>query len=226
MAERESRRRRQFTEEFKGDAVDLVRSTGRPIVQIAQELGIYDSTLGNWVRQDRIDRGQREGLTTDERARLGRLEAENARLGMERDLLKRTVAFWSKRHRRREPLPLCRCPEGRWVPSRRCLRRGRGVSLGFLCLGGQEHPGTVSGRAGRSRADRRDPQRPHRVGRHLRVAAGDRRAWPARPEGEPQAGGAPHGRPRPGRASSSPPAQPHQAGCGHAARAGSAGSAV
>jgi len=96
MAEEQSRRRRQFTEEFKRDAVDLVRATGRPIAQIAQELGIYDSTLGNWVRQDHIDRGQREGLTTDERARLGRLEAENAKLRMERDLLKRTVAFWVK----------------------------------------------------------------------------------------------------------------------------------
>jgi transposase len=96
MAERESRRRRQFTEEFKRDAVELVRTSGRPIAQIAQELGIYDSTLGNWVRQDRIDRGEREGLTSNERARLSRLEAENARLRMERDLLKRTVAFWVK----------------------------------------------------------------------------------------------------------------------------------
>ena len=96
MAGKEHRRRRQFTEEFKRDAVDLVRSTGRPIAQIAQELGVYDSTLGNWVRQDRIDRGEREGLTSDERARLSRLEAENARLRMERDLLKRTVAFWVK----------------------------------------------------------------------------------------------------------------------------------
>jgi transposase len=96
MAEKQSRRRRQFTEEFKRDAVDLVRSTGRPIAQIANELGIYDSTLGNWVRQDRIDRGEREGLTSDERARLGQLEAENTRLRMERDLLKRTVAFWVK----------------------------------------------------------------------------------------------------------------------------------
>jgi transposase len=96
MADKERRRRRQFTEEFKRDAVDLVRTTGRPIAQIAHELGIYDSTLGNWVRQDRIDRGEREGLTTDERARLARLEAENAKLRMERDLLKRTVAFWVK----------------------------------------------------------------------------------------------------------------------------------
>jgi transposase len=76
--------------------VELVRATGRPIAQIAQELGIYDSTLGNWVRQDRIDRGEAEGLTTEEQARLRRLEAENAKLRMERDLLKRTVAFWVK----------------------------------------------------------------------------------------------------------------------------------
>jgi transposase len=96
MEEKQPRPRRQFTEEFKRDAVDLVRSTGRPIAQIAQELGIYDSTLGNWVRQDRIDRGEAEGLTTEERTRLRQLEAENARLRMERDLLKRTVAFWVK----------------------------------------------------------------------------------------------------------------------------------
>ena len=96
MAEKQSRRRRQFTEEFKGDAVELVRSTGRPIAQIANELGIYDSTLGNWVKQDRIDRGEREGLTSDEQARLRELERDNARLRMERDLLKRTVAFWVK----------------------------------------------------------------------------------------------------------------------------------
>ncbi len=90
------RSRRKFTEEFKRDAVELVRATGRPIAVIAAELGIYDSTLGNWVKQDRIDRGEREGLTSDERARLRDLEADNARLRMERDLLKRTVAFWVK----------------------------------------------------------------------------------------------------------------------------------
>ena len=90
------RTRRGFTKEFKRDAVELVCSTGRPIAVVARELGIYDSTLGNWVRQDRIDRGEREGLTSDERAQLRELQAENARLRMERDLLKRTVAFWVK----------------------------------------------------------------------------------------------------------------------------------
>ena len=94
--QRSQRTRRGFTKEFKRDAVELVRSTGQPIAVVARELGIYDSTLGNWVRQDAIDRGEAEGLTTEERARLGRLEAENARLRMERDLLKRTVAFWVK----------------------------------------------------------------------------------------------------------------------------------
>ena len=90
------RTRRGFTTEFKRDAVELVRTTGRPVAVVARELGIYDSTLGNWVRQDRIDRGEAEGLTTEERTRLRQLEAENAKLRMERDLLKRTVAFWVK----------------------------------------------------------------------------------------------------------------------------------
>jgi transposase len=94
MEDRQPRSRRQFTAEFKRDAVDLVRTTGRPIAEIARELGIYDSTLGNWVRQDRIDHGEQDGLSSDEQARLRALERENAKLRMERDLLKRTVAFW------------------------------------------------------------------------------------------------------------------------------------
>ena len=94
MPDQQRRTRRQFTPEFKRDAVELVRTTGRPIAHIATELGIYDSTLGNWVRQDRIDRGEQDGLTRDEQTRLRELERENTRLRMERDLLKRTVAFW------------------------------------------------------------------------------------------------------------------------------------
>jgi transposase len=96
MEDRQRRNRRRFTAEFKRDAVELVRTSGRPIAEIARELGIYDSTLGNWVRQDRIDRGEQDVLTTEARARLRELERENARLRMERDLLKRTVAFWVK----------------------------------------------------------------------------------------------------------------------------------
>ncbi len=95
MAEKR-RTRRKFSDEFKRDAVELARTSGRPIAQIADELGLYDSTLGNWVRQAEIDDGDREGLSSQDKARLVALERENAELRMERDLLKRTVAFWVK----------------------------------------------------------------------------------------------------------------------------------
>ncbi len=88
------RTRRKFSEEFKRDAVEIVRSSDRSIAEVARELGIYDSSLGNWVRQDEIDRGVREGLSIDDKGRLSELERENARLRMERELLKRAVAFW------------------------------------------------------------------------------------------------------------------------------------
>ena len=82
MGDRQDRRpRRRFSEEFKRDAVELVRTSGRPIAQVARDLGVGDSTLGNWVRQDQIDRGEREGLTSDERAELSELRRENARSG-------------------------------------------------------------------------------------------------------------------------------------------------
>lgn len=78
--------RRKFSDEFKRDAVEIVRSSGKSIAEVARELGIYDSTLGNWVKQDEINRGEREGLTTGEREELSELRRENARLRMEREL--------------------------------------------------------------------------------------------------------------------------------------------
>ncbi len=88
------RPRRKFSEEFKRDAVEIVRVSDKPIAEVARELGIYDSTLGNWLKQDQVDRGEREGLSTDERLELSELRRDNARLRMERELLKRAVAFW------------------------------------------------------------------------------------------------------------------------------------
>jgi transposase len=88
------RPRRKFSDEFKRDAVEIVNSSGKPIAQVARELGIYDSTLGSWVKQDEINRGVRDGVTTAEREEVTELRRENARLRMERELLKRAVAFW------------------------------------------------------------------------------------------------------------------------------------
>lgn len=94
MEEKRPRTRRSFTDEFKRDAVAMVLDEGNKIVDVARRLGIGDGTLGNWVRQERTDRGERAGLTTSEKAELAELRKENARLRMERDLLKRATAFW------------------------------------------------------------------------------------------------------------------------------------
>ncbi|MCO4834983.1 MAG: transposase [Acidimicrobiaceae bacterium] len=88
------RPRRSFTKEFKADAVSLVLDEGRTLADVARSLDIGDGNLGNWVRQARIDRGERDGLTTNEKAELAELRRENSRLRMERDLLKRATAFW------------------------------------------------------------------------------------------------------------------------------------
>ncbi len=86
--------RRSFTDEFKRDAVALVIDEGRRVIDVAGALGVGEGTLGNWVRQARVDRGERAGVTTSEKTELVELRKENARLRMERDLLKRATALW------------------------------------------------------------------------------------------------------------------------------------
>jgi transposase len=88
--------RRKFDREFREGAVGIVRETGRPIAQVARELGVNAGTLANWVAQDRRARDGEGRLSEDERAELARLRRENAELAMERDVLKRSVALWVK----------------------------------------------------------------------------------------------------------------------------------
>ena len=86
--------RPRYLAEYKADAVALVLEGDRTIADVARSLGLVEQTLGNWVRQARIDRGEKAGVTSDERAELARLRRENAQLTMERDLLKRSMVFW------------------------------------------------------------------------------------------------------------------------------------
>jgi transposase len=88
-------RYQKFDEDFKQGAVALVLETGKPIAQVARELGISDGTLGNWVAKARAQREDGQApLSESERAELARLRRENTELRMQRDVLKRSVALW------------------------------------------------------------------------------------------------------------------------------------
>lgn len=64
------------------------------LAKVFEELGVVEQTLGNWARRERIDRGEREGANTEVREENARIRRELKRLTMERDLIKRSVAFW------------------------------------------------------------------------------------------------------------------------------------
>ena len=88
-----SRSRRKFTPEFKAEAVGMVEATDGNIAQVARELGIYDSTLGNWVRQAKAEANG--APTAEERREIRELRRELSRTRRERDILAKAVAFFS-----------------------------------------------------------------------------------------------------------------------------------
>ena len=94
------RHRRQFSPEFKRDAVELVRSSGRPIGQVARELGCGETSLGNWVGKDRAARAlanpRQFAADTAESDEVRRLRRKVAELEVEREILKRSTVFWVK----------------------------------------------------------------------------------------------------------------------------------
>ena len=98
MADTPSRRpRRQFTDEFKREAVRLVLDEGKSVPAAARDLDLTESNLRTWVERARADRTQgRTGLTTAEREELARLRKENRELRTEREILKQAAAFFAK----------------------------------------------------------------------------------------------------------------------------------
>lgn len=91
-----SESRRKFDAEFREGAVRLVRETGKPVAEVARDLGVHAGTLGRGVGKDRVQRGEVDGGAGDPAAEVRRLRAEVAALRMERDLLKRSVVGWVK----------------------------------------------------------------------------------------------------------------------------------
>jgi transposase len=89
-----SRPARRYPEEFKREAVGLVRQ-GRSLRDVAESLGCSDQSLRIWVKQAEVDIGERDGLTSGEREELRRLRRENARLKQEREILKRAAVFFA-----------------------------------------------------------------------------------------------------------------------------------
>ncbi|EFE72301.1 MULTISPECIES: transposase [Streptomyces] len=93
-----SNRSRRYTEEFKRDAVALVRSSGRTVTEVARELGVSAEGLRNWVNQDRVDRGQGAPgeLTTAEREELRRLRKLAREQAETIEVLRKAAVFFAK----------------------------------------------------------------------------------------------------------------------------------
>jgi transposase len=91
------RTRPPYPDDFRREAIELVRISTKSQRRIAEDLGISDVTLRNWVKQAERDEGKRpDGLSTDEREELHRLRRENQTLRMEREILKKAAAFFAR----------------------------------------------------------------------------------------------------------------------------------
>lgn len=85
-----------YPPEFRREAVELVRISNKPVVQVARDLGISSQTLYVWIKQADVDAGKAEGLSTDERAELRELRKRVRTLEMEKEVLKKAAAFFAR----------------------------------------------------------------------------------------------------------------------------------
>ncbi len=91
---------RKFSPEFREEAARMVVDTSRPIADVARELGINETSLGNWVRAYREKHADDEPpLQISERARLRELERRNRELEMENAFLKKAAAYFAREPR-------------------------------------------------------------------------------------------------------------------------------
>jgi transposase len=91
---------KQYTPEFREEAAKLVVEGNRPVVEVARDIGVSETTLGNWTRAFREAHAEQEpGLQLPERARLRELERRNRDLEMENAFLKKAAAYFAKEQR-------------------------------------------------------------------------------------------------------------------------------
>ncbi len=90
------RTRPPYPPEFKEEAIRLMRSSSKSLAQISRELDVSEQTLRHWRKQQEIDEGEREGLTTDEREELGRLRKRVRILEREKEVLRKATAFFAR----------------------------------------------------------------------------------------------------------------------------------
>ena len=91
------RRRRFFPPEYKAEVVELIRSTGNTVGQVARDLDLTETAVRAWVRQAELDSGRRsDGLTSSERDELRKLRREVRDLREEREILRKAAVFFAR----------------------------------------------------------------------------------------------------------------------------------
>jgi transposase len=93
-------RRRKYSPEFKDEAARMVVESSRSIAEVAREIQVNETTLGNWVAKYRAEHAEDEPpLSMSERARLRELEREVRELRMKREFLGKAAAFFAQEYR-------------------------------------------------------------------------------------------------------------------------------
>lgn len=87
---------KQYTPEYRAEAVKMVMESDQTIAKVARDLGVNEGTLGNWVNKHRREHPVAEELSLPDRAKLRELERENRELRLTVEFLKKATAYFAK----------------------------------------------------------------------------------------------------------------------------------
>lgn len=89
----------KYPPEFRREAIALVKSSGRPVAEVARSLSVAEGTLWNWMKADREQRerdADPNALSEPERVELARLRKENAQQAIDMEILRKAAAFFAR----------------------------------------------------------------------------------------------------------------------------------